>query len=381
MTFLSKIFCCTVLFFNLSAISVRVLLDEQKVPVWTLTAPQGFAFKDAQNEKRYSLGAQYEKITITVSGSKLCVNGVKMPTTSLVIHPLKTGTTLDQNTYDGFFLVTQYNGVYCLINVLDSEDYVYSVLKTESWPGWPLEMNKALAVAVRSYVFYQLKDARKRRQPYHIRNTNHHQTYTGLYECKVRRDAVDQTQNLILSHKGQPILAMFDSCCGGILPRHVDSDIDFKKAPYLDRTYPCNFCKSWKYYSWTAQYSLDEFKEIMEDIVAGPIHDIKDIYTIKNKSNGMTKTLIAKTAKREHTFSARQMFRFFKNKVKSLSFNAERKAKNVIITGKGYGHHMGMCQWGAREMVDQGWAFDEILDFFYPNTTFMRVETSKKSGE
>ena len=111
------------------------------------------------------------------------------------------------------------------------------------------------------------------------------------------------------------------------------------------------------------------------------LYEIKDISTVKNKSNGMTKTLIAKTSKRNYTFSARQVFRFFKNKVKSLSFNAERKAKSVIITGRGYGHHMGMCQWGAREMVDLGWTFDEILEFFYPNTTFMRVETSKKVGE
>ncbi len=45
----------------------------------------------------------------------------------------------------------------------------------------------------------------------------------------------------------------------------------------------------------------------------------------------------------------------------------------ITFKGTGYGHHMGLCQWGARELVNQGWNYKKILHFYYPGTTFMKL--------
>ena len=45
----------------------------------------------------------------------------------------------------------------------------------------------------------------------------------------------------------------------------------------------------------------------------------------------------------------------------------------MTIEGKGHGHHMGLCQWGAREMVRLGWEYEDILEFYYPDTQLMKL--------
>jgi len=57
--------------------------------------------------------------------------------------------------------------------------------------------------------------------------------------------------------------------------------------------------------------------------------------------------------------------------MKSRCFTLQKNGTEFIATGRGYGHHMGLCQWGAREMVRGGWQHKEILEFYYPGTTFM----------
>jgi len=370
-SFLAILFICH----TASAISVKVLLDEQKDPVWELSAPRGFQLQDARTAKKRSLGATYHKIVIKVIKDRLFLNGKRCTTDSIVLRPMTKGTLFQEGVYNGAFLITRSNGSYLLINIVDLEEYVFCVLKTESWPGWPLEINKALAVSVRSYVLYQLVEAVQRSAPYHIRNTNHHQTYAGIHECVIQQQAVEETRGLFLGHKGNPILAMFDTCCGGVIPSQIDIGIDFKKAPYLARKYPCTYCKKWKHYSWKVEYSLKDFRDRLQEGVETFMHDIRDVKSVRKGSNGQVKALVARTVRQEHSFSHRQIYKLLKE-VKSFTFSAERKAKKIVITGKGYGHHMGLCQWGAREMVTLGWSFDAILRFFYPGTTFMRVEES-----
>ncbi len=59
--------------------------------------------------------------------------------------------------------------------------------------------------------------------------------------------------------------------------------------------------------------------------------------------------------------------------IKSFCFNIKKKSGKIIFNGRGFGHHLGLCQWGAREMVRDGWDYKQILAFYYPSTNFMRL--------
>ncbi len=101
---------------------------------------------------------------------------------------------------------------------------------------------------------------------------------------------------------------------------------------------------------------------------------------VKDKS-GRVKTVQVKTATATHYFTVRQLSRLL-SEVKSFVFSIKKKAKNFLIEGRGFGHHLGMCQWGGREMVRQGKTYQQVLEFYYPGTTFVRLkeEGSVKGG-
>ncbi len=362
---------------NLSAVAVRVLLSEQKKPQWELSSSCGFGFQDPTSGKRLSLAATYHKITVTSESGYFCINGKKFLQDQLYIKPIRKHSLFGGETYDGFFLITKHKKNFLLINVVDSEEYVYSVLKTESWPGWPLEINKVFAVASRSYVMHRLLKARKKGLPYHIKNTNHHQCYNGVHNCAITRKAIQETSGLFLAHGGEPILAMFDICCGGVVPCHINGIVDFDKVPYLARNYACTFCKQCKSYSWEVDYSFDQLRNYLQEGVDEFLHDLKDIKISKDKA-GVVQEVTAKTERSEFSFSAHEVYKLLKE-VKSFAFTIKKRTRKVVLKGRGFGHHIGLCQWGAREMIRQGWSFESVLQFFYPGTTFMRLEDTKKS--
>ena len=68
----------------------------------------------------------------------------------------------------------------------------------------------------------------------------------------------------------------------------------------------------------------------------------------------------------------KQLYSALRN-VKSFYFSMNKKIDKIVFRGKGYGHHIGLCQWGAREMVRQGWDYKSILQFYYPGTTYMQL--------
>jgi stage II sporulation protein D len=64
--------------------------------------------------------------------------------------------------------------------------------------------------------------------------------------------------------------------------------------------------------------------------------------------------------------------------IPSVFFEAETFGSEVVISGRGLGHGVGMCQWGAREMAQSGRDFKEILGHYYPGTKLLNTKTSRQ---
>lgn len=280
-----------------------------------------------------------------------------------------------EHFYMGSLQIVHYDQKIMIINCVPIEDYLVSVLRDEGWPGWSLEVNKVLAIACRTYLVSKIMKSRALKLPYHIKNSVHHQTYKGKHRkiYEKLKTAVQETHNVFLAYDGKPIEAMFDSCCGGIIPAQV-AGYDFKKHPYLARSKPCNYCKSAWIYSWDVQYDAAEIKELLAK------HDIKvskvlDIKIIKKDKAGLVEQLCVSTPERKITISGKKAYSIFP-KVHSFVFSISKKEKRFIFKGKGYGHHMGLCQWGAMNMIKDGYDYQRVLQFYYPGTTFMQFTHS-----
>jgi stage II sporulation protein D len=351
---------------------VRVLLDEQdegSSDMWTLTSSSGFCVIDsAFPDKKYLF--KYPQITISRSHSLWRVNDCKLTGPLLYVQPAEGNVTVSGEEYKGNFILAHKNGKLQLINQVDIEDYVYSVIRYESWPGWPVEVNKAFAIAIRSYVIAKILERKKNKQHYHIKNSNVHQTYKGVHTSPILKQAVEETQGLILTHNKKPIVAMFDCCCGGIIPAHI-AEVNHTQAPYLSRSYPCNFCKSCKIYTWNLEYTTEELLDLLH-IKARADTDIRDIVIKKRDRAGIVQKVSIATKHREYIFSGKQLYSLIQ-RIKSFCYSVKKVGKKIQFSGKGYGHHLGICQWGARRMLDHGYTFKDMLSFYYPSTTIMAL--------
>lgn len=355
---------------SVHAVSVRVLLESKannESTHWDVTAQGGL---ELIRRGKISDGI-YDHLLVEHRDGAIFVNNRRCPFTQFKCRSLDGQISCNGTTYHGSLLFVIDANVLLLINVVDLEDYIFSVLRTESWPGWPLEVNKALAIACRSYVLAHIEQNNKIKKPYHVCNTNKHQTYRGMHGWLHLRDAVDQTRHMALVHKDKPIMAMFDSCCAGVIPANMPG-IDFIKAPYLKRTYACTFCKIYKIYSWKGRYRAKELIKTLRS--AGyKCSTIKNIEIIRTNKAGLADLVRITTSGKPITLNAKQVYRIFK-KNKSFLFDVAKKGSTFIFDGKGYGHHIGLCQWGARQMIAQGKTYKDVLTFYYPGTVLKRVK-------
>lgn len=350
---------------------VRVLLQEfeQTKPVhFKIETDGGFYLIDVAAKKRTTYPAK--DITIKYVKNKFYLNDVAVDKASFYLKPQKGFLKFEGKSYQGSFLILADKHNVYVINSLDIEDYVCCVLRTESWPGWPLEVNKALAISSRSYVIGVVLNQITSKLPYHIKNTNRHQTYAGVHKDPILKQAVEETKGIYLTFEGKPIVAMFDACCGGVVPSLIEG-VNFTHAPYLARTYACKFCTNARGYSWLGVHSFKQFEQLLQS-ECPKVKDIVDVKNYKVDKAGIVQSVQIKT--KQHTFHIpTKKIYYLLPKVRSFYFDVQTKKGKIIFTGHGIGHHLGLCQWGAREMVAQGYNYRQILDFYYPGTQFMRL--------
>jgi stage II sporulation protein D len=356
-------------------ITVRVLLDESTAKccntLWHLFSAGGFFIDDPSEKSQKRFVVEKSELCITHKKNCFYVNGRRLSASIFYVKAVNGHITKDNYTYQGDFIFIRDKQRLLCINCLDLESYTCSVLQSESWPGWPIEVNKAFAIMARSYAMAQASAADKKKRLYHIKNTNVHQTYRGVHSSEVVKNAVQETEGIILTHNDEPILAMFDSCCGGVIPMNIESGIDFTKAPYLARSYSCPYCKGCKIYQWHAEYDLGVF----ERHVCSELHafaSLHDVAVTRRDKAGLVMEIALRGHKIIEKISGRQLYSLLHG-VKSYCFDITSKGKKIIIKGHGFGHHLGLCQWGAREMVRLGHSYQRILFFYYPKTSLMRL--------
>jgi len=361
---------------SFSPVRVKVLLDEistQKDKEWVIQAEGGFLFSDREkNAKKFNYTK--EELNVSVDEGTLYVNGKRFLKQQLFIKPSYNLLELNGNFYKGSFLFLVQDERLFLINVVSLEDYIFGVLRSESWPGWPLEVNKVFAVATRSYVIAKAMEAKRRGKSFHIKNTRQHQTYNGHHfmkrNSKVLWQAVQETKGVFLAHENQPILAMFDSCCGGIVPSKVEG-FDFKKAPYLARDYACEHCKVCNLYRWDVSYDYQKWTELLQKQFPD-LQKLRSMKVLLRDDAGLIKSIEIKDGTQTFQMTGKQLYSLL-DEVKSFFFYIKKEGNQIVLKGRGYGHHIGLCQWGAREMVRQDCDYRKILEFYYPNTKFVRL--------
>lgn len=367
---------------------IRVLVEEHPLKStidFELSAPGGFVLESPA----------HSNITALFNVAKACIQ-VKEGVFHLVcqdgnvrkikhndIEICAPGKTIELNgfSYQGSVRIVQdaVSKKLCVINILDIEDYLYSVLRYESIPYWPLEAHKVQAVTSRTYAAYHMRQNRiqKNPLPYDIKNTTKHQVYNGVHSSEHLRLAVEQTKGMVLTYRGAIALTMFDICCGGIVPGLLKS-CDVTK-PYLCRKTQCTYCKGSPHYAWKEVVSTDEMLKLLKkheacNALLGRFGDVLlDMAVVSKDRAGIAYRVKCVGRRRSVLLPASSVKAALGKRIKSFAFSIKKEGKSFVIQGRGNSHFKGLCQLGAKKMVDQGKSFKEVLRFYFPGTTLCRL--------
>lgn len=364
---------------------VRVLLDEKQIgdpTLWEIKTKSKLRIYDPTNEDNHMVR---KSIHISALRGLEVIDNSKQKFVSSVsavrIDAKDHLINVNGVDYQGSLYVVQDKTRLMLINSVDLEDYIATVLRTESYPGWPLEMNRVMAITCRTYVLHNIVAAEKAVRWYHVRATNAHQTYRGYHEPEPAvKQAVVESQGLFLTHKDQPILAMYDICCGGIEPAK-SVGFNKKEHPYLGRP-GCAYCKvspycqKFKVYEWNVRSSI----AAIEAAVKKEVPSLKKLsmITITKDRAGVAQKVKFKASSGNHELPVKKFSTALKQaqigKLKSPYFSLVVDNGKVLMEGKGFGHCLGLCQWGAREMVRRGYDHKNIFAFYYPGCSIARLD-------
>lgn len=309
----------------------------------------------------------WQNYRIDVENGGLAVEGVGTFQGPLILAPISNAFgKIDNKAYRGKLEISRTNNARMLVvNVVNIEEYLYGVVKSEMSESFPLEALKAQAIIARTFALANLK--KHQDKGYNLCHETCCQVYNGaLAESKMTTLAVDQTQSLVLSYGGSLARTYYHSCCGGKTTPFVwkgqgESYLQSKNCPF------CNHPRNGSY-SWTKQIS---FYEIQKAFGTGQITSIS---INEYDGSGRAKTIsICHTAGNTSIDANKFRSTMGYTRIKSTLFSMDNDGQGVVLNGRGYGHGVGLCQWGARGMAEAGYTFKEILGFYYPGVCLQKI--------
>ena len=256
-----------------------------------------------------------------------------------------------------------------VVNELPVEDYLVGLINCEISSQWPMEAIKAQAVIARSYAVYQ-KEARKN-ATYHLESTVIDQVYEGC-EIEDSRAArgVRETAGEVLTYGNKVIQAFYHSNCGG--HTEASENVWGFPLPYL-KGVDCVYCLMTPSARWEQALSLKRIESLLKSS-GYQVNGLRDIRAGKKNRSGRVVDLTLYSAGGSLTISAVNLRKAIGYSViRSTNFEVRTTGDDAFFSGIGFGHGVGLCQWGAKQRAGNGFDYREILSYYYPGTRLVRV--------
>ena len=260
-----------------------------------------------------------------------------------------------------------------VVNELPLEEYLVGVLRAEAGEKWPLEALRAQAVVARTYAAYHRTIAGNR--SHHIVASTAHQQFFGrVPPASPIWGAVRETAGQVLLWEGDVFPAFYHTESGGYTedPRTVFAA---RNMPAL-KAVRCEFSAGSPHYYWALDVRLADLAEILRrhGITVGAVTGI----VVSERTPSLRASAVTVHGSRG---SVRLLGNDFRRMIgydtfKSTLFAVAVDPHWARFSGRGYGHGVGMCQWGAKAMAEQGHTARQILGFYYPGTVLGTLDPS-----
>lgn len=299
------------------------------------------------------------------------------------VRSYKGLVTVNKKTYRGDLNIDLISGNIWVINIVNTEEYLQGVVPCEIGKVNldVYEAAKAQAIAARTYTAAHIDQHSD--LGFDLYATIRDQVYNGYgAETDLTNRAVKETKRKIIVYNNRAIEAKYHSTCGG---RTADfNDAWAGDGPGYLRSVECDYCKKSPHYIWEKKLSKREF---FSQLRAGmmkigtiiPENElITNVRLTRNKTSFRIRKMTIETKTNEYVLTNYQIRTVFGEPtdpgalLKSNYLTIAMINDSIIITGHGFGHGVGMCQFGALEMARQGFNYRQILTHYYPGTRIIK---------
>lgn len=345
---------------RLSGIPTRQTDVYQAVRLKWSKAGNGYFNWTVEDRDKGTVLAKIKALGFSVIGSNLRL-GLKPVPNRLLFKPSSDGRRAE------------------VIAAMDLERYLEGVLPGEIPKDWPLEALKAQAIASRTYALNRKRARENTGASYHVDSTVNDQVYLVPVMSEVEdaskqkiKEAVTATRGLVLTSKQNPklpITAHFHSDCGG----HTEDARDVWKDGQSLGSTACPFNAT---HGWRAKLSvIDLEKKIRPWLKRAWPGEVESVEISGRTASGRVRDVRIAFNDGSEVALAAPDFRTLigHDLLKSTNFRVTSVGEGFEFSGTGFGHGVGMCQWGARKLALGGKNYRDILAFYYPKAVLSEI--------
>ncbi len=321
--------------------------------------------------------AGLSRIVVTSTPKGLKLGSRQYATKQIEIQPDQSPSIrVDGHLYRGRLrLFRRADGLISAVNVLPLEEYLASVVDSEMPTKFPEAARQAQAIVARTYALYQVRHADPNSQ-FDLFSSQRSQKYLGVEyvdnsgrrlagESESSRRVVRETRGVICTLRNELFCTYYSAVCGG---RTINGDEVFKDATDALKSVPCEWCRESPHYRWTTELSRDAFQQraTSSNNSGKKIVSIRSIRQTTSPGTGLISRFELDAEKERPSVSGIELRdRLPPGTLHSPHFQIKLEKNRVVFDGRGHGHGVGFCQWGAKGQAEAGRTSTEIIRHYF----------------
>jgi stage II sporulation protein D len=360
--------------------TVRVRLTSQPIATATLASTSGYRLWVDDRPVAESAGAM-PRTTVLHREGHWHFNALVLPGREAMLEATGGLLRVGDTYYRGRVRLLADGDQFLIVNDVDLESYLAGVLPKELYAQWSPVTYRALAIAARTFALYHIKTTGVGKE-FDLGDDQASQVYGGASaETQRAWEAVRATHGQVLTFgpvgAERIFMAQYSACCGGVVSpasaiRDAPNIRPLAGGQYCD---DCRYCPRYRwgpvrldkadiYRAAAAQYpavaklgGLSRIKVVTTTANGRPVW--VDLVGADGKSSARLRAEDLRLAILQAGGRGRQLY--------SMNCRIVDAGKAVeFVDGRGFGHGVGLCQWGAQGKAEQGWTTEQILEFYYP---------------
>ena len=261
------------------------------------------------------------------------------------------------------------------------EEYVAAVLMAESGDFENVESQKAMAVVARTYALRFM--GQHAQEGFDFCDTTHCQVFGWKGANAAVRAAVNATRGEVLRFEGKVAQTFYHQNCGGTTAAAREAWPAVTEA-YLT-SHEDRYCAAREVLKWESAIRVADLDRALRAAGLTMPAGWSEIEVVSRSESGRAQRLKLSGGADGNAPISASTFRFAVdrelgwNKIRSDLYDVRNAGEQIVFSGRGSGHGVGMCQAGAEEMAREGKNYREILGFYYPGTQLGATATAESA--